>query len=305
VDSNIGSAVGQVNTIAAQIQQYNVDRLTRSTPDPGEDAKLYGALGSLSQLTNFSTVTQSDGTVTVMLGGGSPLVIGTQLHQISGGTPNGGQDHILDFQGNDITSQITSGQLGGLLDVRNRVMASVLGDATQTGTLDQFASTLADNVNQILQSGTVSSATGAASGVALFTYNSTNPSGTLAVDPTVTPADLAPVDSTGVANGNANALSALAANSLTGLGGASLTQFFGHIVSDIGNENATATTNQSSQQQVVAQATTLRDQTSGVSLDQEAVNVLQFQRAYQAAAQVLTVLNTLADSLLSMMPPAA
>jgi flagellar hook-associated protein 1 FlgK len=76
-------------------------------------------------------------------------------------------------------------------------------------------------------------------------------------------------------------------------------------VSDIGNENATATTNQSSQQQVVAQATTLRDQTSGVSLDQEAVNVLQFQRAYQAAAQVLTVLNTLADSLLSMMPPAA
>jgi flagellar hook-associated protein 1 FlgK len=114
---------------------------------------------------------------------------------------------------------------------------------------------------------------------------------------------LAPVDASGNANGNANQLAALGSQALTQLGGTSLTQFFGQLTSAIGSENQTATDNQQSQQQVVAQATTLRNQVSGVSLDEEAVNVLQFQRAYQAAAQVLTVLNSLADSVLNLVQP--
>jgi flagellar hook-associated protein 1 len=54
---------------------------------------------------------------------------------------------------------------------------------------------------------------------------------------------------------------------------------------------------------VVAQAKSLRDQISGVSLDEEAINVMKFQRAYQAAAQVITVLNNLADTTLGMIQP--
>ena len=77
-------------------------------------------------------------------------------------------------------------------------------------------------------------------------------------------------------------------------------QYLSQIASAIGRENQTATTNEHSQQQVVAQVTSLRDQVSGVSLDEEAVNVLQFQRAYQASAQVLTVLNSLADTVLGL-----
>ena len=303
LDTSISDTVNQINSLAGQIQAYNVDRQTRSAPDPGMDAQLHSALDSLSQLTNFSTVTQDDGTVTVLLGGGSPLVIGTQQNQISQSS-SGGQDHILDSQGNDITSQVTSGQLGGLLDVRNRVLAGVIGDATQTGSLNQFAAALADGVNQILTSGTVSPVTGSAAGVALFTYDPANAAATLAVDPSVTAAQLAPVDSSGNSNGNANSLAALAGTPVAALGNVSFTQFLGQMASVIGTENQTATNNQTSQQQVVAQATALRDQVSGVSLDQEAVNVMQFQRAYQASAQVLTVLNTLVDSVLAIIPPA-
>jgi flagellar hook-associated protein 1 FlgK len=303
LDSNISSTTAQVNAIAGQIQAYNVDRLGRTTPDPGEDAQLHSALDNLSQLTNFSTVTQNDGTVTVMLGGGSPLVIGTQQNDLSAAS-SGGQSHILDSQGHDITSQVTSGQLGGLLDVRNRVLAGVIGDAQQSGSLNQFAAALADGINQTLQSGKQSSDPAAASGVALFTYDPANAAATFAVDPSVTPAQLAPVDATGTANGNANQLAALANAPNSALGGMTITQFLGQMTAAVGQENSTATSNQQSQQQVVAQATTLLNQASGVSLDQEAVNVLQFQRAYQASAQVLTVLNTLADSLLAIMPPA-
>lgn len=317
LDTQIGSTVSQINTIAQQIEQYNQQRLQGVQPDPGAEANLYSALDNLSQLTNFSTVTQSDGTITVMLGGGSPLVIGNQVNAISvqdsvDNNPPAANPaspptaHILDSQGNDITSQITSGQLGGTLDVRNRVLGSMLGNSQQQGSLNQFAQTLADTVNQILESGTVSSSPGAAAGTALFTYDSsdaTKAAASLALNPSIAPDQLAPVDASGAANGIANELASLgSAGSTQGnINGLNLVQFLGSITSGIGQENQVATSNQTSQQQIAAQATTLRDQVSGVSLDEQAVNVLQFQRAYQAAAQVLTALNTLCDTTLNMM----
>ncbi len=319
IDGQISSSVDQINSIAAQIQQYNVQKQKETQPDAGRDAQLYSSLESLSQLTNFSTVKQNDGTITVMLGGGTPLVIGDQTYPLSSTTavtaepppanPQSPQTaHILDSQGNDITADITSGQLGGLLDTRNRVLGSILGDAQQQGSLNQFAQGIADTMNGILESGTVSSDPGAAKGTALFTYSNSDPTaaaGSLALNSAITPDQLAPVDSSGNANGNANQLAALAnATGTSGtIGGQNFVQFFGQIAAGVGQENQTATTNEQTQQQVVAQAKAMRDQVSGVSLDQEAVNVLQFQRAYQAAAQVLTVLNTLADTTLNMVPP--
>jgi flagellar hook-associated protein 1 len=320
LDGDITSAVDQINNISAQIQQYNVQRLKETQPDPGLDAQLNSSLDTLSQLTNFTSVTQTDGTVTVMLGGGLPLVIGTQQYSLSAGTSVNNNppaanpqspptSHIVDSQGNDVTSQVTSGQLGGLLDVRNRVLASITGDSQQAGTLNQFAKTLADTVNGILESGTVSSDPGAANGTALFTYDNTDATaaaGSLSLNSAITPDQLAPVDASGNANGNANQLAAMASpNTTTGaIGGLNLVQYLAQIASGAGQENQNATTNQTSQQQITAQATTLRDQVSGVSLDEQAVSVLQFQRSYQAAAQVLSVLNSLVDATLNMMPPA-
>jgi len=305
LDTSIASTTSQINSIAAQVQAYNAQRLNETTPDPGEDATLYSALDNLSQLTSFSTVTQADGTVTVLLGGGSPLVIGSQQYALSATTSASGAE-ILDSQGNDITSQITSGQLGGMLNTRNRVLGSMMGSSAQTGTLNQFAAALADTVNQILKSGTVASGAGAAAGTALFTYNSpADAASTLAVNPAITAGQLAPVDASGDANGNANQLAALESTPLTNLGGMSLTQYFGQIASDIGAENQTATDNQTSQQQVVAQATSLVNQVSGVSLDDEAVNVLQFQRAYQAAAQLVAAVNNCLESIINLIPVSA
>ena len=315
LDGQIGSTVKEINSLVAQVRQYNVDRAQQTEPDPGADARLHNALDSLSELTNFTTVTQDDGSITLLLAGGSPLVVGTQQYELSASSsvdsvppPVNPQSpptaHILDSQGNDITTQVDSGQLGGLLDVRNRVLGSILGDTQQAGTLNQFAKSLADTVNQILQSGTVSADAGAAQGAALFTYNTadaTAAAGSLALNPAITAAQVAPVDSTGNVNGNAMKLAALGdAGAAGSIGGLSLVQFLAQMASSVGQESSDATANRQTQTQVVAQAVTLRTQISGVSLDDEAVSVLQFQRAYQAAAQVLTVLNSLADTVLSL-----
>jgi flagellar hook-associated protein 1 FlgK len=314
LDNQIASTVSQINGIARQVQQYNVQRLRETTPDPGVDAQLHNALEDLSQLTNFATVTQTDGTVTVMMSGGNPLVIGDQQYSLSNNESvdpaaanpkSPPTSHVLDSQGRDITSEATSGQLGGLLDARNRVLASIQGNGQQPGSLNQFAKGLADTVNQVLESGTVSTDPNAATGVALFSYDNSDPTlaaRSLTVNPAITAAQLAPVDSSGIANGNANLLASLgSATSTQGrINGMGLVQFFASIAASVGRENQTATNNVQAQTQVVSQAKSLRGQISAVSLDQEAVNVLEFQRAYQATAQVLTVLNTLADTVLGL-----
>ena len=56
------------------------------------------------------------------------------------------------------------------------------------------------------------------------------------------------------------------------------------------------------QQQTVAQAQNLRSQISGVSLNEEAAKLVQFQTAYQATAQTVNILDTLTQDTINMLP---
>jgi flagellar hook-associated protein 1 FlgK len=319
VDQQVTSTVQQINSLASQIQQYNVSRLQNGQPDPGADAQLNTALESLSQLTNTTVLHQANGTVTVLVGGGTPLVDGAQQYSLSSSfsVDSAGSNsqslptaHILDSQGDDITSDITNGQLAGLINTRNQVLGSIIGDSQQPGSLNQFAQGLADTINNILESGTTSTAPNAAAGTALFSYNNADPTlaaSTISLNPNITGAQLAPVDSSGNANGNANALADLA-NPTSAQGeidGMSYTQFFAQIGAGVGQQNQTAQDNTTAQQQIVTQSESLRDQISGVSLDAQAALVLQFQRGYEAVAQAMTIINGMVDYAIQLIPPAS
>ena len=308
IRSQIGATVQQINQLTATIQQDNVQRLKQSSPDPGLDANLHSALEQLSELADVSVVSQADGTVNVLLSGGSPLVVGTTQYAIaaSAAVPTGATNPIApasaviqDSQGTDITTQIQGGKLGGLLDVHNRVLASMIGDGNQAGSLNQFTKILADTINGILRSGTTSSG---ASGSALFVYDNSDPTAaarSLTVNSSLTGADLAAIDARGNSNGNALLLVALA-TAPNAIGGLTFGGFFAGIASGAGQESSIAQNNQQTQQEVVSQTRSLRDQTSGVSLDEQAVTLLQYQRAYQAGARLLTTINSLADELMNL-----
>ena len=303
--------VQQINNLAADIQDLNT-RL-RNHPDPGLDAQQHSDLEQLAQFVDFSSLQQPDGTLTVVLSGGVPLVIGDHQYTLSYGTgvPTGAANplappssQILDFQGNDITGQITGGKLSGLLDAHNRVLASILGDGQQAGSLNTFAKTLADTVNNILTAGTVSTAQGADRGSALFIYNNgdaTQAASSFAVDPNITQSGLAPVDQNGNSNGNALQLASLANSTANGgINGQTFENFFSQFASAVGNENATAAANQQGQRQIVAQTKTLRDQVSGVSLDEQAVLMVQYQKSYQAAARLISVIDSLTEATINL-----
>lgn len=71
-------------------------------------------------------------------------------------------------------------------------------------------------------------------------------------------------------------------------------------VNDMGNVARQANIAQSALKVVNDQAVSARDQVSGVSMDQEAADLIRFQQAYQASAKVLQVASQIFDSILQV-----
>jgi len=313
---DIQTTVAQINQDATAIQSYNQAMGQNSQPNAGLSAQLESTLENLSGLANIQVLQGSGGTVTVLLGGQTALVEGTQVNAIqavnniasNSGNPDAAPNiSIEDSSGNDITSQITEGGLAGLLSVRNNLLPSLIGGGQQVGGLNTLAQSLADSVNNVLEQGSTASTPPYQAGSALFTYNDASPSGiagSLAVSSTITGSQLAAAD-TGppfVANGAALTLAGLDSSSPGPVDGQGFTQYFASLTSTVGNAVNDANTNATAQSQLVAQAQSLQQQVSGVSLDEEAVRLVQLQSSYDAASKVVTVVDDTLQSLLEMIP---
>ena len=75
--------------------------------------------------------------------------------------------------------------------------------------------------------------------------------------------------------------------------------YYAGLVGNLGAASSQASEMSQNQQLVVAQLTTQVSEQSGVSLDEEATNMLQFQHAYQAAARVITTMDQMLDTLIN------
>jgi flagellar hook-associated protein 1 FlgK len=322
LNQQIGSTVQQINQIASQIQADNVAILQNPNPaggvDAGLDANLHASLQSLSQLADVTVTFAPNGTATVLLGGQTPLVIGAQQNAIQasfsntagsvnpGAVPNA---QILYANGQDITGEISQGSLCGLLNVRNNVLRGLQGNGQETGALNQLAQQVADRVNQLLTSATTS---GGQQGSPLFAYNATSPvdvASTLTLNPNITASGLAPADAgpPPVGNGAALALSHLGQSTdpANEIGGQTILQFLSSAATQVGQQASDAQTGQNQSTQLLTQAQAFQAQISGVSLDAEAINVMELQQGYQAAGKIVSVIDGLAQTLINMATPAA
>jgi len=312
IDNKVHSTVDQINSLAAQVLDYNV-RQAQHEPDAGLDAHLHDTLETLSSAAGVTARFESDGSVTLLLGGQTPLVIGTHQYSLSASNFDTGipvnpnarpAAHILDANGQDVTANVTSGTLAGLLTVRNTVLPGLQGDSQQAGAINLIAKKVADRVNQLLASGLTPAGQ---PGTPLFTYDASSAvsaARTLAINPAVTSDTLAALDPgpPQVANGIALALAGLGqSNAGTDtINGKPIQDFLNGQTQILGQQSATAAANQNVAQQAVAQAQALRTQVSGVSLDEEAVRVMELQRGYQSISKMISVINGLADTLMTM-----
>ena len=104
------------------------------------------------------------------------------------------------------------------------------------------------------------------------------------------------------AAGNNVIARAIAALQDTGVGGGSTrpVDAWGNLVYHVATDSRGATQAHASHEQVMRQLMNLRDQISGVSIDEEAAMLLRFQRSYEANAKFFQVADQTLDLLMSL-----
>jgi flagellar hook-associated protein 1 FlgK len=97
-------------------------------------------------------------------------------------------------------------------------------------------------------------------------------------------------------NGNALALANLQNQAV--VNGETATDFYSDMVSTVGNEVSSAKDEQEAVGLVLTQLQNQRSDISGVSLDEEASNLILYQRAYEAAAEVVAAINDITNEVI-------
>jgi flagellar hook-associated protein 1 FlgK len=131
-------------------------------------------------------------------------------------------------------------------------------------------------------------------------------SGLIAVDPSVTAATLKATD-TGSAGSNelAIAVSSVASTNYSTTSGDAISGtpagFYASVVSGLGSQISTSTSNLANQQLVASSVSEQRDSVSGVSLDEETTDLLSYQRAFEASARFVTTMDDLLNTVVNQM----
>jgi len=165
---------------------------------------------------------------------------------------------------------------------------------TSSSNFDVLSST-----NSVIGSGSLDPTSGAEIAIA---YPAPGPAGevaTISLSPgTAAAGDSFTLTPGGVgSNGNVVGLANLATQNV--LSGQTLGNFYGALVTTVGSRGQEADVAAQAAQAVLTQAQKTQQSTSGVNLDEQAADLVGYQQAYQAAAKVIAVTQTLFQSLLN------
>lgn len=287
IDNQIEAGINEINGIAEQIASLNIEirKVLAQGDQPNDLRDIRGNLiDTLSKKANTVVIPAPDGTLTVQIGGVA-VVRGTKSYPVGGLS--------------DLTADgsLVRGELKGLLDAQTLV-------ASYQRDLDGLATTLRDQVNTLHRAGVAKD--GTTTNLDLFT-------GTGAIDlevnPTITadPALLAaarvvPPATFAVGNGdNALRIGELATQPLTAgpLTSTTLRDFWGGVAARLGVEVKDANDALSGHDAFVKQLESRREALSGVSLDEEMADLVRFQRAYQAAAKLISISDEMTATLIN------
>ncbi|HKI91769.1 MAG TPA: flagellar hook-associated protein FlgK [Gaiellaceae bacterium] len=209
----------------------------------------------------------------------------------------GGSTLVSDTTASTLTlplASLTSGKLAGMQAVLTAITDPTSGYLTRLNTL---ASTLASSTNTQHALGTDLNGN---PGGTFFTVTAGSEAATIAVNPALlaSPSKIAASSNGQVGDaGNAIALSDLQRSTL--IGGATIDGAYSQLVTQIGSDSQQSQQSLDNATSLVDSLSNRRQSVSGVSLDEEMANLLQFQRGYQASARALTAMDDMINELIS------
>jgi flagellar hook-associated protein 1 FlgK len=291
--AKLNAMVSEVNTIAGDLATTNkaISVATLDGSDAGNllDQRDQLAL-RLSELTGGKAVQNGAGGLDFAVNGVA-LVTGSiqgALEVASGVTPTGAAD------GSPVTFRVThpvagttvvpagvTGEAGAVTDLLNTTIPAYVA------ALGTVARSVADGVNAVHATGY--DAAGAA-GTPFFSYDPADPAGSLVA----LISDKARVAASGLPGGVVEGSVADRLSELTGPESA-----YQQLVNGFGATVASGRRLAASQSMLTQQVDGSRDQLAGVSLDEEMLAMVQYQRGFEAASRVLTTVDSVLDTLIN------
>jgi flagellar hook-associated protein 1 FlgK len=300
MDSRIQVAVGEINALAVEIAQLNqkisaAEIGGQNANDLRDQRDL--RVKEISKMADVNAYEDGQGGVTLSIADGRPLVEGPHVWSLATQTNAAGHLDIVwtDSGGatTDITGSIRGGKLKGWLEVRDTAIPDYLSR------LDAMADGIITEVN-ILHTGGYD-----LNKLAGETFFSGTTAADIGINPNIQadPNRIAAASSVaGVPgdNSNAIAISGLQHASLMGGGTATYDDFYRALVTDVGNQIQTAVGYAEHQGVMVTNLENYRESISGVSLDEEMLNLVKFQHAYDAAAKLISTVDEMINTIMNM-----
>ena len=288
--SEIASLNAQIASLEASGQTANDLRDQRGT-----------LVDAVARQMGVETDEQADGTLTVFVAGHAVVQGDNARTLISEEDPNTGLQRIMLQDGGvalNITNQIQSGEIASQLEIRDSVVPALSAE------LDQIAYDLVTNFNSVHATGydlngntgndlflAPAQVSGAAANMQLDTALVDNPDGLAAS-----------VDAAGLPGDGqvAIALGDLADSLVAGNGSMTLNEALSSFVGGLASDAAVAHAGLSLQTGITSAVEGTWEARSAVSQEEEAINLLKYQDAYDAMARVLQVTQEMLDTLMSL-----
>lgn len=325
IDEQISLKVAEVNSLADQIRQLNTQiiRLVTMKETPGDLMDQRDLLvDRLAELIEFNAIQTTNGSVNIYLGGRTLVQEGAAyqlaVEPSSGLEGNWPLPPRIVWERDGGEARIKNGELGGLLDVRENNLKNYMHD------FESLAWGIVNAVNQVHSQGMDLYGD---IGVDFFLGDHLE---TLQINPAVKEdlgriaAAALPEDWTGPGSpnpgDNENALkiaqlrhAAIFADTgqppksrlrLPGEGEEGITtfeNFYRDAIARLGVDSQESSRMVANQQSLLAMMERRRESISGVSLDEELANMVQFQLAYQASARLVTTIDDMLDTVVNRM----
>ncbi|HEY4184081.1 MAG TPA: flagellar hook-associated protein FlgK [Polyangia bacterium] len=306
LDSAITGKISEVNAAAQSLANLNIQvEVARSSGGSANDVldARQQAVDTLASLTGATPYTNAAGDISMALPGGTALVVDGHAGSFSA-VPDAANGGLLKLQltradgsgPSDWNGSSLGGTLGGMFVARDGALK------TAADSVDSLSFDLANSLNTVQQAGFAMDGT---AGQALFTVPATSSGAAAQMSVNAALAGnarlLAAAGTTPAASGdNSNVLAMLATQSQVLAGGSNPVSTVQQITTAFGNSSAQATALAAHDGALTSHLQSLRDATSGVSIDEEMINLTKAQKAYEAVSKVIATANAMLETLLSI-----
>jgi len=297
--AGVASLNEQIATLAQLNERISLTEISGQTANSARDQR-DRLVKDLSETLGIQTYTDNRGMLCVQLPGGTPLVQGTTAATIKTVTNGSNVDLQLEIAGStlDVPLESLGGKFRGMFEMRDVFIQGLRDD------LNTLARDLTDAVNAEHRNGYGSDQINGRD----FFYNMAGlgpndvPSQNVRVvltDASQVAAALNPAAAPGD-NGNALAIAQLEVTHKVNGTNDTFDNYFSQMVATVGIEAARNDLALSGAEDATIQLQNLRDGFSGVSLEEEMIDLIQYQRGFESSAKFLATVDEMMNALLQL-----